>query len=113
MAQQLPLVPAIANYDFATVLGGTTYVFNVYWNARDAAWYLDLLAEDETPIRHGVKILLGSPLGRRSASPLFPAGVLLASDLSGENLDATFDDLGTRVVVYFFTADELAALVAA
>lgn len=107
MPRQLPLIPSVARYDFATVLAGTTFVFEVYWNERDAAWYFDLLAEDETPIRYGVKILLGSPLGRRSVSPLFPQGVLLASDLSGEERDATFDDLGVRVVVYFFTADEL------
>ncbi len=108
--QRLPLVPSIPSYDFATVLDGVSYVFSVYWNARDDAWYFDLLADDETPIRHGIKIALGSPLGRRSRSPLFPRGLLLAEDLSGEERDAGFDDLGTRVVVYFLPLADLTLL---
>ncbi len=108
--QRLPLIPSVARYDFATVLGGTTYVFVVYWDARDEIWYFDLLAEDETPIRHGVAILLGSPLGRRTIDPLFPDGVLVADDLAGTQRDAGFDDMGTRVLVYFLTPEEVAAL---
>lgn len=108
--RQLPLVPSVGRYDFSTVLDGTTYGVEVYWNAREEAWYLDLLTDEDVPIRTGVKVVLGSALGRRSVSPLFPRGVLLAVDLSGEERDAAFDDLGTRVVVYFYTAADLGAL---
>lgn len=110
MIQVLPLVPSVPRYDFSTVLDGETFGFTVYWNARDEAWYFDLFAEDETPIRYGVKIVLGSPLGRRTVNPAFPNGIMLAQDLSGEERDAGFDDLGTRVVVYFFTPDDLTEL---
>ena len=107
MPQILPLTPSVPSYGFATVLGGVTVLIDVRWNGRDAAWYLDLYAEDETPIRHGIKVLLGSPMGRRSISPLFPRGALIVVDTSGAGRDAGFDDLGTRVVVAFFTIAEL------
>lgn len=84
------------------------YVLDVRWNAREAAWFLDILAEDETPIISGVKIVLGTTLGRRSADSAKPAGLLRAFDLSGRSEEAGFDDLGTRVVVYYFSADEVA-----
>ena len=99
--QQLPLVPSTPNYRFATTLDGTSYVFDVRWNARDEAWYLDVYDQNETLIRAGVKIVLGALLGRRSVDPAFPDGLLIATDLSGEGREATFDDLGTRVVVIF------------
>lgn len=110
MPQVLPLVPSVPSYRFGTVLNGDPFIIDVHWNGRDEAWYMDVLAEDETPIRHGIKILLGSPLGRRTIDPRFPRGMFLASDLSGEGRDAGLDDLGTRVVVYFFTPEEIQAL---
>jgi hypothetical protein len=110
MPQMLPLVPLIPHYRVGTELAGIQYLLDVRWNERDSAWYLSLMAEDETPIRMGMKIVLGTMLGVRSAHPLFPPGAFMASDLSGKGRDATLTDLGTRVVVYFFTNDELNAL---
>lgn len=109
MPQQLPLVPSIPSYRVGTALGGTQYVLDVRWNARDAAWYMDVLAEDETPIRHGIKIVLGALLGRRTIDPAFPAGIMIATDLSGSGVDAGLDDLGTRVIVLFYDGAEILA----
>lgn len=117
MPTLLPLVPSIASYRFSTTLeafseGSATeprnYVFDVRWNARAESWYMDILAADETPIRMGIRLVLGTLLGGRSVSLAFPAGALRARDLSNEGREAAFDDLGTRVVVYYFTEDELA-----
>lgn len=106
MPQRLPLIPSVPAYQFGTTLDGIQYLFNIRWNTREEAWYMDILKEDETPIRHGIKVTLGSFLGRRSVNPDFPPGVLMAYDTSQENRDAGFDDLGTRVVVFFYTLDE-------
>lgn len=107
MIQQLPLRPSIPNYRVGTVLNSTPVLLDVRWNARDAAWYLDMLTEDEDPIAIGCKIVLGVLLGGRSTNPAFPVGVLMAADLSGEGREATLDDLGTRVLVYFYTPEEI------
>lgn len=107
MIQQLPLRPSVAFDRFATVLAGTTYVFDVRWNGRAATWFLDIRDVDGNPIRVGIAIVLGAALGGRSVDPRMPLGTLMASDLSGENRDAAFDDLGTRVPVYFYDATEV------
>jgi len=111
MAQDLPLIPSVANYRFNTSLDGVAYIIDVRFNDRESAWYMNLLAEDETPIRQGMKLVLGTLIGGRSASASFPQGSFAMLDQSGEKADADFDDLGVRVLLQFipFTdLDELA-----
>ena len=102
MPQTLPFVPSIAHYDFSTVLDGTPFKFEVRWNGRDGAWYMDLLDEEGVGIVAGVKIVLGALLGGRIVDQRFPRGVFQADDTSGEGREAAFDDLGTRVRVLFY-----------
>ena len=104
MAQRLPLIPSTPLYRFGTVLEGTPYVFDVRWNERGEFWAMDILQEDETPIRTGIRIVLGTLLGGRSKSENMLPGVLVATDLSGAEVDAGFDDLGVRVVVWYYNA---------
>lgn len=104
--QQLPFVGSVAFQEFGTALAGIPYIFRLRWNTRDAAWYFDLFDANRSPIVSGIKIVLGVELGRRTTDARMPPGVLWASDLSNQGLDATFDDLGTRVIVYFFPFDE-------
>lgn len=110
MARALPLEPSTPSYRVATSLEGKTFLLDVHWNDRDGAWYFDLLEADETPVRYGIKIVLGALLGGRVVKKSMPPGYLRASDLSGEGREAMLDDLGTRVVVYYFTRDELGLL---
>lgn len=111
MPEILPFVPEQATYEFSTGLGGEEFVFNVRWNGRDEAWFIDILASDRTQILSGIKIVCGTLLGDRNTDPRFPNGVLQAIDLSGDQLDATFEDLGIRVVIYFFSDEELDAII--
>lgn len=106
MPQQIPFAPSIPLQRFATTLGEVQFVFDANWNARDEAWYFDLRTEDGEMIRAGVKIVLGTFLGR-TADSRAPDGFLIASDLAGTGQDAGLDDLGTRVAVYFYSRDEL------
>jgi len=109
MSTQLPFIPSEFNFRVNTVLEGTEFIFDVRWNGRDSAWYMDLLDVDGDLIRAGMKIALGSPMGIRVADARFPDGLFSPSDLSNSGVDAGFDDLGVRVVVFFFTNAELAA----
>jgi hypothetical protein len=104
--QQLPLKPSIPFQKFSTTIDGTTYVFNLRWNTTDAAWYFDLLDQDENPIVSGVKIVLGVALGRRSSDARMPRGAFMASDLMNTGKDAGLDDLGTRVAVYYYPFEQ-------
>ncbi len=107
MPVMLPLVGAIPDYRVGTTLDGENYILDVRWNYRESAWYFDILTPAEDVVRAGIKIVLGAYLGRRSADDRMPPGLLIASDLSNEGRDATIDDLGSRVVVHYFAADEL------
>ena len=110
--QQLPLIASTRGYRVGAILDGTPYIFDLHWNGREAAWYMDLLAEDETVIRAGMKLVLGARLGSQSAREDFPGGAFIVMDLSGTGIDAGFDDLGVRVQVWYMTQAEIDAATA-
>lgn len=109
MASVLPLIPSEFNYRVQTTIDGTSYLFDLRWNGRDESWYIDVLEVDETPIVQGEKVALGALIGRISTHKLFRRGVLVAVDLSSAGREATYDDLGTRVVVMWMPLSEVLA----
>ena len=111
MPQLLPMIPGDGSYEFSTQLNGVSYRIGVRWNARDSAWYLDFYDAQGAPIVNGLKVVLGTHIGRRVAHPLFRDGVLVARDLSGQGKPPGFYDLGARVALLYFTAFEVAAVI--
>ena len=109
MPVALPLVPSVPSYRVSTALEDQQYIFDVRWNARDLAWYLDISTEADEIILRGLKIVLGTVLGARSTDTRLPPGLLIPADLTSSGRDATFDDLGTRVAVLYYTLEEAAA----
>jgi hypothetical protein len=107
MPRLIPFQPSIPRYRFSTTLERRTYLFDVRWNTRADSWYIDILDEDESPLARGVKLVLGAYLAIRSAHADLPTGLMFAIDQSGRGVEAGFDDLGTRVVVYHYTSDEV------
>ena len=106
----LPLDPENPNYRVATVLDGASYILDVRWNGRDEAWYMDLLAADETMLRAGMKLVLGVPIYYRSNIDAMPPGAFIATDRSGQQLDAGLDDMGVRVLVMYHPFAELSEM---
>lgn len=106
MSQILPFVPSVTPQLFTTQLGDTQYGFDVRWNDRDSAWYINVLTENGELIRASLKIVLGGALGHREVDPRWPPGVLVPLDTTNSGVDAGFEDLGTRVLVYFFPFEE-------
>lgn len=110
MPIRLPFIPSVGRYRFGTDIGRRALVFDARWNARASAWYFDLLDQDLKAIALGLKIALGRYIGRRVSHPFFRDGVLVARDTSGQGREATFDDMGTRVVVEYFTSLEVSTI---
>lgn len=103
MIIQLPLSADPAQ-SFTTQLGASKYAFEVRYNSRNGVWTFDM-ADSAT----GVAIVTGCPilLGVDFIDPYnLGIGAMVAQDLSGQNKDAGADDLGTRVVVYWVSANE-------
>lgn len=108
----LPLEPSKPFYRVGTILDGVVYVLDVRWNASDSAWYFDLMLEDLTHIASGVKIVLGVLLARRMTHEKRPPGLFYAADTTDQDRDAGLDDLGGRVVVYYYPSDEVEEIAA-
>jgi hypothetical protein len=108
-------IPSDPFYEFSSTIDSIALTFNVRWNGRDLSWYFDVLDADRNPIVEGIKLVLGTYLGRRVGArhPLFLNGAFFAQDTSGANREAGFDDLGTRVRVYYATEFDLAAIITA
>jgi hypothetical protein len=112
--QEIAFAPSLGNYDFYTTLGQTPVKLVVHWNAEDndgeGAWYFDMYEVDgATPIASGLKITIGSFIGRACEHAIFSRGAILARDYSLQDLDPGFDDIGPgqRVRVFYLSADEL------
>jgi len=122
----LPLRPSIGAYRFTLQLEDVQYRFRLKWNSVErpgsapatpgvitapakGMWYMDIAEFDGTPILAGVKIVLGSYLGRWSNHPLILNGVFVARSSAPIHDDPGFDDLGVTVQVLYFNRADLAA----
>lgn len=112
----VPFEPSRGAYEFTTRIDDAEYLFAVRWNAHPlGGWYFDIADEAgvaESPIRwfaRGLKIVLGCAIGRTNLHPLFVNGQLVAYDTTRQGREATFDDLGTRVIVVYWSQDDLLA----
>ena len=95
-------------YSFEVELDGSTFLFVFYWSEREAAWYFDLQTAEAEQILSSRKVVLDTPLlARHRSKRALPAGELFAVDSSDEGKRPGFEDLGTRVVLHYFTAAEL------
>lgn len=93
---------------FTCSIDDVEYRFTTRWNDRASVWALDVeLAEDSTPIAYGVHLRLGADL-LAAYAPLLGRLVCVDKTASvGLGADPGVDDLGTRVEVWWFTADEV------
>lgn len=73
------------------------------WNQREnegvGAWFIDIREEDNTLVAGGIKLVLGTQIGRRNSHDFFKKHTLHLVDLSNSGTEAGFDDLGQRVVL--------------
>lgn len=94
-------------FSISTVLDAEVFVFECKWNFRDESWYLSIFEEDNTPIVQGVRMVLGTYLGRKSTHKLFKSGVFVMVDTTGQSMEATQEDLGYRVKLIRFSVEEI------
>lgn len=102
----IPIQPGELNYSMLVAIGGVTYTFESKWNETNQSHYLNVMTEIEEPIRMGMRVTLGVPLGRTSTHPFFTDGRMVARDLSGQKLEPGRDDFGTRVELRYYTLDQ-------
>lgn len=109
MAVTLPLRSDLPHYSFTVTLDGGTYGFRFWWNYSCSAWVMDLSDSNGDPIVTGVRVKVDWPLFARYADSRLPPGQLIAQDTTGAQQDPGLEDLGSRVVLLYFTAEETGA----
>lgn len=78
-------------------LQGRRYTFTFLYNPRTAVWSINLALAGVSLVK-GQLAVMGVELFRGRANPLIPRGLYLAP-LDGSTLDATYEELGARVVM--------------
>ena len=106
---KVPVNQEAAIFQFSIELDGLTYGMLFRWNERSGQWALDLLDGEGNALVTGIRCVINVPLlanyhGRDGV----PAGELLFVDTSGQDVDADFEDLGRRVLLYYASEGELA-----
>lgn len=109
MIIQLP-VTSDPGQDFVIQLGSAKWELYIRWNDRSGFWTMDITEyNSQTNIVSGVPLLLGCDI-------LVPYslgnGSLFAYDETGSGQDAGYDDLGSRINLYWFSQDEIDAITA-
>lgn len=110
MAQDIPLINSDPWFRSTTSLDrpdGTTITlsFDFKWNARDSSWYFDMLDESDNVIVQSLRFVRGIYLGRRVNHEIFRNGAFVAfCTVDNDDREAGFNDLGTRMVLRYFTA---------
>lgn len=99
--------PKLGHYDERVRLEGQDYILGFDWNERDASWYLTLSTADGTVLARSIKIVLEYPLLRRLVDKRVPPGELVAKDLTGRRLKPGLNDFGSRVVLFYYPAEDL------
>lgn len=85
-------------------LQGRRYTFTFLYNPRISVWSINL-ALAGVPLVTGQLAVMGIELFRGRAKPLIPRGIYLAP-LDDSTLDATYSELGARVVMVEIEAED-------
>lgn len=111
MPELIPFEPGKPKYDLFTTIDGNPYVLQVRWNDREGCegWYFNVLDEGGSHIADGLRIVLGTYIGRTVNHLLFKNGVLVAVDTerTEPRREATLDDITTRVQVRYYNVAEI------
>lgn len=66
--QTLPIFGGRAAFEYNIVIDSRSFRLVFTWIKRHGSWYLDVLEADSTPIRTGIRVILGWPLTLRDAA---------------------------------------------
>jgi hypothetical protein len=93
---------------FTCQLDRWRFRFDTLFNDYEGVWHFDLTdAQTNRVIGYGIPILLGVDM---LAVFNLSIGTMVAADMSGRQLDAGPDDLGSRVIVGYYSEADIEAL---
>lgn len=90
---------------FTSPLDGRNYQLSFQYNDREGFWYFDILDEEGTPIRSGLKVVSNFTIARLCQSIDRPPGDLMFLDTRPVPSDAALAELGEEVVFAYESVD--------
>lgn len=102
---RIPISADSPAFKFQVDLEGTTYTLAFSFNSRMERWTMDILDQAGNAIRTGIKVISTWAVNRQYAIDAVPPGAMCFVDLADEDKPASFDDLGSRVVLMYEESD--------
>lgn len=98
---QIPVRNDIDLYNFTIDLESKTFGFQFRYNGRSSRWIFDLSDSLGNSIFTGVPVAVGNLPFYKLQNESKPLGDIFFLDTSGNDLDPTQDDFGTRVIMIY------------
>lgn len=113
MVSLVPCVPGgVAGWKQTTAFDGVSYQLTFTWVQRMGRWMLSVADVGGAPIVSGVALVAGVSVFAGIRDTRRPPGLLLVIDSTDAgNADPGFADLGTRFLLVYADAAELAGFV--
>lgn len=89
---------------------GRTFFLTMRWNERAGAWFMAVDDSGGTRLLSCIRLVVDWPLFARFTDARLPFGNLVLEDSQGEEKDPDLQGLGSRVRMYYVTADDFAAI---
>jgi hypothetical protein len=100
-----------SRYTIEVELNNVPFNLAFHWNARDAAWYMDISDANDILLLAGIKLVLNyALLNQYNYLEGLPDGEFFVSDTNTDNPyseELTYDNFGDRYQLIFITNDEL------
>ena len=93
--------PNLPAYTFRVDLDDQVFSLSFRYNARMARWIMDILTENNEPLKMGVPVQTAVRLLEKNRPSNFPAGEFLAVHETGLFIDPERDEFGTIVKLFY------------
>lgn len=97
----IPTRADLSNYDQTVGLGAGVFGLKFRHNAREDAWYMDLLDEAGAPLREGLRCVPNWALLRTFSDRARPLGELVVVDFRARPEVPRLAELGSQVLLAF------------
>jgi hypothetical protein len=107
--QSLPLFgDGLTAYRYTITIQGTAYIFGFVYAERHDSWYLSIYDRNLTPIRTGIRIVIGWPLNLRDIDSRLFGGLLVALRMDNQgDTPPTIDSFDGHITLLLISGDDI------